>query len=426
LVGIDGPTHEVIASENTMRVVVDYQDDVLEFEVPAEQVVAAWSGPPGIDPSSVHGAVSSALESPLEFPPVRQMVVPGDHVVIALDPAIRAVGPVLEALVAELEPAGVERESVTVLSTADDTALRGVLPAGCELATHHAGDRGGLAYLAATQGGRRVYLNRLLTDADVVIPVGQLGFAPIMGYRGPWSLLFPELSDRETQVAHRARWSDSTDGTLGPVARGLLDESSEVSWLLGAQFQVGVVPGASGIAEVIAGQAGAVRDRGIASVDRLWTCEVESRAELVVVGIGGPGEQTTLDDLAHALITATRLVQRGGKIVALSRASGSAGPCLNRLAEMDDPRDGAATLRGHERDDDFLVACRLVQAISWADIFIHSRLDRDLLEGLSVFALERPEQARRLVTASGSCMFVNQAQCARGVVVAEIASRQHA
>ncbi len=155
---------------------------------------------------------------------------------------------------------------------------------------------------------------------------------------------------------------------------------------------MGVVPGVSGIAEVIAGQAGAVRERGIASVDRLWSCEVESCAELVVVGIGGPGEQTTLDDLAQGLITATRLVQRGGKIVALSRASGSAGPCLNRLVDMDDPRDGAARLRGHERDLDFLVACRIAQALSWADVFIHSRLDRDLIDGLSLFALERPSK----------------------------------
>ncbi len=124
----------------------------------------------------------------------------------------------LGALVAELEQAGVDRDRVTVLSTADEAALHGVLPDGCELATHDAGDRVGLAYLAATQGGRRIYLNRLLTDANVVIPVGRLGFAPIMGYRGPWSLLFPELSDHETQVSYRTRWSVSADGTLAPPA----------------------------------------------------------------------------------------------------------------------------------------------------------------------------------------------------------------
>jgi lactate racemase len=409
-----------------MRVVVSYQDDSLEFDVPAEQVVAAWSGPPGIDPSNLPSVVSGALENPIDFPPARQMVVAGDRVVIALDPAINPAGPVLDALVAQLEGAGVDRQSVTVLRTAGDDRLQTAVPDGCKLATHDPSDRVGLAYLAATQAGRRIYLNRLLTDADVVIPVSRLGFAPIIGYRGPWSLLFPELSDRETLVSYRTRFSDSTDGTLAPAARALLDESSEVSWLLGSQFQIGVVAGSAGIAEVIAGGAGAVRERGIASVDQLWTCEVESRAELVVVGIGGPTEQTSLDDLAQGLITATRLVQHGGKIVVLSRASGSAGPSLNRLVEMDDPRNGAALLRGHERDDDFLVACRLVQAISWADVFIHSRLDRDLVEGLSVFALERPEQARRLVAASGSCVFVNQAQRARGVVMAETASRQHA
>ena len=46
-------------------------------------------------------------------------------------------------------------------------------------------------YLAATKEGRRIYLNRSVIDADVVIPVGRIGFHPIMGYRGPWSVIFP-------------------------------------------------------------------------------------------------------------------------------------------------------------------------------------------------------------------------------------------
>ncbi len=66
-----------------MRVVVDFQDEALEFDVEADRVVAAWSGPPGIDPSSVGRVASDALESPIDFPRARQMVVPGDRVVIA-------------------------------------------------------------------------------------------------------------------------------------------------------------------------------------------------------------------------------------------------------------------------------------------------------------------------------------------------------
>ena len=78
------------------------------------------------------------------------------------------------------------------------------LPEGVALAIHNPADRKQLAYLASTSEGRRVYLNRLLTDADVVVPVGRLGYDAVLGYRGPWGLIFPGLSDQETARSFRA------------------------------------------------------------------------------------------------------------------------------------------------------------------------------------------------------------------------------
>ncbi len=43
-------------------------------------------------------------------------------------------------------------------------------------------------------------------------------------------------------------------------------------------------------------------------------------------------------------------------------------------------------------------------------VFVLSGLDADVLDDLSIVALENPEQARRLVAKSGSCSFVSQAE----------------
>ena len=118
-----------------------------------------------------------------------------------------------------------------------------------------------------------------------------------------------------------------------------LDESFEVSWLLGTQFHIGLLPGADGLLEVVAGRDTSVRDRGIESLERHWTFRAPARAELVVAGVGRPGASATLEDLADALATATRLVQHGGKIVLLSRASGPIGPSLRRLMERRRPQE---------------------------------------------------------------------------------------
>jgi hypothetical protein len=259
-----------------------------------------------------------------------------------------------------------------------------------------------------------------LTDADVVIPVGRLGYDPILGHRGPWSVIFPDLSERETIEGHRGRLPKEPEGRhVGPRARANLDESFEVSWLLGSQFHLGVVPGFAGPAAFVAGKENAVRERGIAALDRYWKLEADSRAELVVVGIGGPGSRATIDDLVEGIARACALVKHGGKIVALSRAEGTIGPSLQTLIATEEPKQRASALRGHEGNDDFVAAHRLARALAWADLFILSGLDADVLDDLSMVALENPEQARRLVAKSGSCSFVSQAERTLALVSSE-------
>ena len=184
-----------------MRVVVDFDQERLELEVPEERLVADWHGPAGVAPEDVLRLVHEALESPRQYPPLRQAVVPGDHVVVALDPEVPEAGGVLAAVCGTLVHAGVDGASITVLTPEGPdprATLQGAFPEGMLWVGHDPDDRDKLAYLATTSQGRRVYLNRLLTDADVVIPVGVLGYDSVLGYRGPWSLVFPNLSDRET------------------------------------------------------------------------------------------------------------------------------------------------------------------------------------------------------------------------------------
>jgi len=348
------------------------------------------------------------------------MVVPGDKVVLAVDPTIPQPRSVLDALGQVFEEAGVEPESLTVLSSAKAPGIPDSAPSGApSWVVHDPDDRGQLAYLATTKQGRRVYLNRLLTDADVVVPVGRFGYDPNLGYRGPWSVLFPDLSDRDTMRRLRGRPAGSTGDDKRANARDRVDESLEVSWLLGTQFHLGLLPAATGLLEAVAGRDTSVRDRGISSLEQHWRFRAPGRAELVVAGVGRPGMTATLEDLADAVATATRLVQHGGKIILLSRASGPIGPSLRRLIDAADPRNAAAALRGHEEAEDYQTARSLARALAWADLFVYSALEPQVVEDLSIIPLQHPEQARRLVANSGSCSFMSQAELTQAEVSSE-------
>ena len=398
-----------------MRVSVEFQDEQLELELPDEMLVGLWKGPAGVAGEAAVAAVRNALEHPLGFPPVRQAVVPGDRVAIALDSSLGGITPVLRVVVDLLYQSGVEPGDVTVVaSPANRASLSDELPQGIALELHDPTNQRRLAYLATTNEGRRIYLNRHITDADVVIPVGRLGYDPILGYRGPWSAIFPSLSDQETRASYRQGMAGDAPGQLTP--RPELDETFEVSWLLGTQFHLGLVPGRSGLAEALGGLAEPLRDLAIGAIDRLWSFRPPTRAECVVAGIGSPGVPTGIDELVEGLVTASRLVTHGGKIVALSRTQGVIGPSLRRLSDAGDPKNAPAALRGHDADPDSVAGRRLAQVLAWADVYLYSGIDRQVVEDLSMVPIDHLDDARRLLARSSSCLLVSHADLTRGTV----------
>jgi len=395
-----------------MKIAVHFGDEYLDLAIDSDddRLLGFWSGPahrkaePG--GKTLFGQrFAEAIAAPRQFPPLSLAVVPGDKVAVAMD--LRAD----DALAASVELArvftevGVEDFTVVSASGAPEG-----LPDGVTWERHDPDDKTRLSYLATTEGGRRVYLNRAITDADFVLPIGTLGHDRTLGYRGPWSAVYPTLSDRETQTRYRnlAATDPSKGSDESPSG---LEESSEVGWLIGCQLQVGVLPGSSGSpGEVIAGLESTVREQGTAAVDRVWTFEVPERADVVIAGVGAPGHFASIDDLGEALASASNLVRRGGKIVALARLQGPIGQAVRRLAGAENLKAAANRLRGHEGEADYVAARQIAAALAWADIYLSSDLDADTVEDLAITPLGRPEEARKLAKSAASLVVVNQAE----------------
>ncbi len=401
-----------------MLATVEFQGERLEFDLREDQLVGQWDGPAGMTGDVELEAVRSALEQPLQFPPVRQAVVPGDRIAIAIDPAISPIGSSIGLLVDLLRASGVETGDITVvIPPGHRFGPDERLPTGIALEVHDPADRHKLAYLAASTEGRRIYLNRRVTDADVVIPVGRLGFDPILGYRGPWSLIFPQLSNQETLAAYRQALASDPPKRSAP--RSSLDEAFEVSWLLGTQYHLGLVPGRDGLARAIGGLAESVRDEAIQAINGLWCYRPAAPAECVVVGIGSLYDPAGIDDMVEGLVTASRLVTPGGKIVALSRAQGIIGPSLQRLCDVDDPKNAPAALRGHDSDTDSIAGRRLAHVLARADVYLHSGIDRQVVEDLGMVPIEARNDANRIVSRSSSCLLVSHAELTRATVAGD-------
>jgi hypothetical protein len=374
-----------------MQVRVEYHDGLLEFDAPPDRLVAAFAPPPAPE-GDPRERIRRALEEPIDYPPLRQVVVPGDRVAIPLDLTLPDASLVLATVAEILAEVGVE--SIAALVDGRDRGRPGVAcPPGVELVVHDPTDRESLAYLASTAEGRRIYLHRRLADADCVVPIGRIGPDDALGLRGPWSVVDPGLSDAPPARAPLLTW------TADLAAEIRLEEAMEVSWLLGSQLVLGGVPGNSGLGDVLCGQPRTVRDRGAERVREAWGLRLDDRVDLVIAGLGGPGRPANADDFLDGFRHALRVVRRGGKVVLLTRLD---------LATLTEAARSELIPRGDWE-----------KALAWADVYLASSAPGDDVDELGMIPLDRPEQAARLAAMAPSFAAMGQADRIRATATDE-------
>lgn len=384
--------------------------------VPADRAVHVRRADFAAPTASAAELVRNALEKPFKFEPLRRALTPDDHVAIVLDPRLPHTAEMLTEVLKHLGTAGVQPSAVTVISPPGAPQdWIDELPEEFEditAETHDPADAQKLMYLATTNGGRRVYLNRRVTEADFVVVLAGRRYDPHAGYAGAESALFPALSNTETLAALADKFSSSApDGNRET-------EAAEVAWLLGAPFFIQVIEGAGGtVQEVVAG----LFESGIAGVrqqDARWRGTIPAEVDTVIASVSGAPETITFLDLAQAAATAARAVKKGGRIALLTTAAPDLGPGAELLRKLDGP-SGAKKLLAHEKPSDWAAASFWVYAARSASLFLASGYPDDVAEELFCTPIHTPAEAQRLIdSGTGTVLLIPDAHKAMITVTA--------
>lgn len=391
-------------------------------ECDTKRITARHSLPRPVDDFAVE--LRSMLRQPLDFPPLAQCVVPGDQIVLAVDRSTPQAADVVLGAWEVLSAHGIEATNITILQPAilGNGLLvdpRNQLPpqvrAQVEWIIHDPTDEDQQAYLGTTAVGERVYLARRLVDADFVMSIGEIGYDPVLGYRGTNSVFYPGLST----VAAFQRTRGQGHSELGPDdERPLRQMIEEVAWLLGTQISIQVVPaGRHNAMAVLTGAVDSVFRRGKELLAEHWRLSVPERAEVVVAAVGLDAGGHGWEQVGAAIANARRIVARGGKIVILSELAIEPGDGLQILAECRDPRDAITPLR-EQAPLDLIPALQIADALAWADIYLLSDLRSETVENLHLHPLVDVHEVARLIDATESCILLDGAQHVYGCVEA--------
>jgi nickel-dependent lactate racemase len=387
-----------------------------EARVLVERAADADSESAASDPAA---AALRALAAPLDFPPLAQGTVPGDHLAIAVDETVPCAASVVQGVVAAAEAAGIERDAITIVTSDAEFAdtLRADLRIGAtdviHFVKHDPDDPHNLCLVGALGKNGQLLVNRTIYDADIVLPIGCARLASASGGGGVYDSLFPRFCDAATI----ARLRTPTQRTSAERVAAARRATAEAGRLIGAPLVIQVVPGGDGsVADVVAGEPLAVAAECERRCRRLWSFRASRRASLVIATVTGGRQQQSWDNIARALAASEPLVADGGAVAICSNLDSPLGPALGRLVESDD-WEGVERAARNDHSVDSWPAWHLARALQRGPVYFLSQLDNETAEEMGLAPVADVDELARLAGRQESCIVLGDSQYAVATVV---------
>ncbi len=393
-----------------MGIGVNYGRERWEYEIAAENLLSAPTAiaPVDADPGA---AVRAALEHPFAYPALRQALTPDDHLVLVVDETLSHLGATMAAILEHVVSTGISPANVTLLCTplpGSKQAWVDNLPEefqDARLEIHDPDDRKRLAYLATTRGGKRLYMNRTLVEADQVLVLSARRYDVLLGYGGAAGAVYPNLSDAETRAAMNERWNlAAPDAEPWPTRT----EAMETAWLLGAPFFVQIIEGTGDDWTAVIAGADAASTEAERLLNLRWRRTIAQPADLVIAGVSGDPARHTFADLANAAECAARVVRPDGRIVLLTQGIPEFNAATTFLTEMAEPQRALKRLH-KEPSLDMTAALQWADAANRARIYLLSGWSDEQVEELYATPLQHARQAQRLIAAGETCVVLDDA-----------------
>ena len=280
--------------------------------------------------------VARALKSPIESPPLRDIVKPGEKIVIITSDNTRPLPSyqILPLLLQELEAAEVSLSDVSVVlglgshRPLTDSEIRKLVgdeafsKVRCENSTPD-----DCVHFGKTSYGTPVDISRTVAEADRRIALGNIEYHYFAGYSGGAKALMPGVSTREAIQANHSRMTmaQAVAGRLedNPVRQDI-EESLNFCPL---DFILNVIlDEQKQIMRAFAGHPVHAHRMGCKFLDQLYLIPLEKKADIVIASQGGAPKDINLYQTQKALDNAQHAVRDRGIIIL-------AGSCKEGLGE---------------------------------------------------------------------------------------------
>jgi lactate racemase len=282
--------------------------------------------------------IGEALHSPIESPPLEEILSPDESVLIVVSDATRATASaqVVNLLVRRIIQNGIGASDIAIIfatgihrSVTPDEKKELLTPfivQRIKTIDHDPCDASVLVSLGRTPRGTPVAVNRALKDFAHVIITGGIGFHYFAGFTGGRKSICPGLASAQTiQATHMLALDFERGGRRYGVGPGLLDgnavheECARVVEMVRPSFGVSSVVNERGRAiRVYAGDWRAAHRAGCVEYLANHSIKIGPKRDLAIVSCGGSPYDINLIQAHKALDMAACACKDGGTIILLA------------------------------------------------------------------------------------------------------------
>ena len=317
-----------------------YGKTQLSLTIPEEQIVCEILGKEYPPIPDLMAAVKTALQHPIDSPPLREVVRPNEKVVITVSDITRAwqrMDLILPVMLDELNAAGVPDKNITILivvgghrqNTEEEfkTLCGETVCHRVRVLNHDAWDEANMVYMGKTSRGTEVSVNRLVAEADRVIMTGGIIYHYMVGYGGGRKSILPGCSSIKT-IRQNHLWAlgpqlgdGSNPNSISGKTKGneCHEDMMEIAAFVKPDFIINMVPTPDGkLAGIFAGNWVSAWQEGTKLVDEIYGVEIPAKADIVITTAGGYPKDINLYQTGKTMDNACYAVKKGGVVILLS------------------------------------------------------------------------------------------------------------
>jgi nickel-dependent lactate racemase len=350
-------------------------------------------------------AITQSLRSPIESPPLRDLVKPTDKIVVIATDNTRPCPDdrILPPLLAELE-SEVPRENITIivalglhppLNKAELTQKLGEdIVAGYNVFNHDVNDT---VYIGTTSRGTPVDINRRIIEADFRISIGFIEPHFFAGFSGGRKSIAPGVfSVRSAYHNHGYRMVEHPQARAGILKGNPLHEDLvEQAQMARLNFIVNVLLNKDrGITHVVAGHPFKAHEKGCQVEKKIAGVKVPQRADITITTNSGAPLDLDLYQTCKGIDTASQVTRDGGIIIVASSCSAGIGPeaFLELHRSVDSPKEVIRKIKreepiGVQWENQILARTQLKH-----DIYLVSSLDDSIVNDMMMTPVSTIEE----------------------------------